>query len=134
VKLERAFSSSRFTRRLDALGCARFRRWRLYAEEGFARCEVAVWISNDDLVVEYAGQTLSSYDVSFSDDAKLREVTNPRLLLTRHRTQQQLKLFALEYELGEDGWLKVLRLEEYAVRSRRPEVLQQTPFPYPEAL
>ena len=76
VDLERAFFSSRFTRKLDTLGYARFRHWRLYAEEGLARQPVAVWLGNDGLSVEYGGQVLSSYDVSLSEDAKLREVTN----------------------------------------------------------
>ena len=77
VDLERAFFSSRFTRKLDTLGYARFRHWRLYAEEGLARQPVAVWLGNDGLSVKYGGQVLSSYDVSLSEDAKLREVTNP---------------------------------------------------------
>ena len=46
----------------------------------------------------------------------------------------QLKLFGLEDALGEAGWLKALRLEGYAVRSRRrPDALQQALFPYHEA-
>jgi len=37
--------------------------------------------------------------------------------------------------LGESGWLKAIRLEEYAARTRRhPEALQQTLFPYLDAL
>jgi hypothetical protein len=35
---------------------------------------------------------------------------------------------------GEDGWLKALRLEDYAARRpRRPPALQQALFPYHEA-
>jgi putative transposase len=133
VDLERAFFSSRFTRKLDTLGYARFRHWRLYAEEGLARQPVAVWLGNDGLSVEYGGQTLSSYDVSLSEDTKLREVTNPRLFVTRYRTPQ-LRLFGLD-ELGEDGWLKALELDEYAARSQNgPESIQGVLFSYLEAL
>jgi putative transposase len=133
VDLERAFFSSRFTRKLDTLGYARFRHWRLYAEEGLARQPVAVWLGNDGLSVEYGGQTLSSYDVSLSEDAKLREVTNPRLFVTRHRTPQ-LRLFALD-ELGEDGWRRALELDEYAARFQNgPESIQGVLFSYLEAL
>ncbi len=47
----------------------------------------------------------------------------------------QFKLFGLEEMLGEGGWLKALRLEDYAARTRRhPEALQQALFPYLEAL
>jgi hypothetical protein len=83
VDLQRAFFSSRFTRTLDALGYARFRHWRLYAEVGLACQPVAVWLGTDGLNVEYAGQTLANYDVFISADAKLTEVTNPRLFVTR---------------------------------------------------
>ena len=134
VDLEKAFFSTRFTRKLDAVGYARLKHWRVYAEEGLARCEVALWLSNDGLSIEYGGQILSSYDVSLSSGAaKLKDVTNPRLFVTRYHAPQ-LKLFALEDELGEGGWLKALRLEEYAARTRWPQALQQALFPYLDAL
>ncbi len=98
---------------------------------------MALWLGNDGLVVEYAGQTLSRYDVSLSPgEGKLEDVTNPRLFATKYqRGRPQLRLFALEGALGEDGWLKALRLEEYAARSRtKPVFLQDVLFPYLEAL
>jgi putative transposase len=133
--LKRAFFSTRFTRKLDALGYARLKHWRVYGEEGLARCEVALWLGNEGLSVEYGGRTLSRYDVSFSPSSgKLEDVSNPRLFVTSYRTPQ-LKLFALEEMLGEGGWLKALRLEEYAARIRqRPSALQQTLFAYLDAL
>jgi hypothetical protein len=67
----------------------------VYAEEGLARCEVAVWLGDGEMAVEYGGQTLSRYDVSLSRDAKLEAVTNPRLFANGHGTLQ-LKLFALD--------------------------------------
>ena len=42
--LERAFFSSRFSRRLDAFGYVRFRHWRVYGEEGLAKEEAALWL------------------------------------------------------------------------------------------
>lgn len=42
--LERAFFSTRFTRVLDSLGYARIRHWKIYAEEGLAKREVALWL------------------------------------------------------------------------------------------
>ncbi len=84
--LSRAFFSTRFVRRLDALGYARQKHWRIYGEEGLARCEVALWLGDGGLVVEYGGDTLSRYDVSFSpSETKLGSVTNPRLFATKHR-------------------------------------------------
>jgi putative transposase len=133
--LERAFFSTRFTRKLDALGYARLKHWRVYGEEGLARCEVALWLGGDSLSIEYGGQTLSRYDVSLSSgSAKLEAVRNPRLFVTEYRTPQ-LKLFALEDGLGESGWLKALRLEDYILRPRvAPQALQQVLFSYLDAL
>jgi hypothetical protein len=129
VDLSRAFFSTRFTRRLDALGYARIKHWRVYAEEGLAKCEFALWLGDDGLAVEYAGQTLSRYEVSLSGAMKLEDVANPRLFATSHRSPQ-LKLFALEEMLGEGGWLKAVKLEEYAARTRRsPIAVQQALFP-----
>ncbi len=131
--LSRAFFSTMLVRKLDASGYARVKHWRVYAEEGLARCEVAVWLGDGEMAVEYAGQTLSRYDVSLSQDAKLEAVTNPRLFVTPHGGTQP-KLFALD-ALGDGGWLKALRLEEYRVRARRhPQALQQALFPYLDAL
>ena len=132
--LSRAFFSTMLVRRLDTSGYARVKHWRVYAEEGLARCEVAVWLGDGEMAVEYGGRTLSRYDVSFSRGAAtLESVTNPRLYATSYGTGQP-KLFALD-SLGEGGWLKALKLAGYAARSRRrPEALQQTLFSYLEAL
>ncbi len=123
----------RCTRVLDASGYARIKHWRLYAEEGLARCEVALWLGDESLAVEYAGRTLSSYDVSHSQGAKLEDVTAPRLFATGYGTPQP-RLFALD-ALGEGGWLKALRLCRYAARSRNgPETLQEVLFSYLDAV
>ena len=117
--------------------------WRVYAEEGLALCEVAIWIGGDDLSVEYAGQTLSRYDISLSSkktrrSAKhsLHDVSNPRLFATRYQTSRpQLKLFELQDLLGNEGWLKTLRLEDYAPRKPRlPLALQEVLFAYLDAI
>lgn len=106
----------------------------MYAEEGLARCEVAVWLGDGEMAVEYAGRTLSRYDVSLSRDAELKAVNNPRLFATPYGTGQP-RLFALQEALGDAGWLKALRLEGYAARTRRrPEALQQALFSYLDAV
>ncbi len=132
--LERAFFSTMFVRRLDLLGYARLKHWRVYGEEGLARCEVVLWLGDGGLVLEYGGDALSRYDVSFSPGApRLGNVTNPRLFATKYRPPQ-LKLFALEEALGGGGWLKALGLEGYAARSRKkPAALQEVLFAYHEA-
>ena len=102
---------------------ARVKHWRVYAEEDLAACEIAVWLGDGEMALEYGGQTLSRYDVSLSRGDKLETVTNPRLFATGRGTPQP-KLFALDEVLGEGGWLKALRLEGYALRRRRtPQAL-----------
>lgn len=132
--LERAFFSSRFTRVLDDLGYVRFRHWRLYGEEGLPKREATLWLEAERLTLEYRGQPLSRYDVGFMAGTKeLRTITRPRLFETSYAVPQ-LRLFRLD-ALGETGWLKALKLNGYETRrSPRPWALQQTLFPYLEAL
>ena len=47
-----AFFSTRFARGLDSPGYARLKHWRVYGEEGLARCQVALWLGIGGLVVE----------------------------------------------------------------------------------
>ncbi len=85
------------------------------------------------MALEYGGRTLSRYDVSLSRGDRLETVTNPRLFDTPYAAAQP-RLFGLQDLLGDAGWLKALRMEEYAARSRPPEALQQALFRYAEAL
>src|SRR5215218_3323452 len=86
--LQRAFFSNRFSRLLDPLGYARFRDWRLYAEEGLARRNAAIWLQPTSLTIEHGGETLSRYDVELaSDTGELRSVGRPMCCL-RPRTSE----------------------------------------------
>jgi putative transposase len=135
-ELQRAFFSTRFTRTLDASGYARLKRWRVYGEEDLAKREVALWLGAESLTVEFAGDILARYAVEHSARTnRLREVKSPQLFETIHRrTAAQPRLFELVV-LGEVGWLKAVRLEDYAPRKpRRPQSLQQVLFAYTEAI
>lgn len=111
-ELDRAFFSTRFSRTLNSLGYARFRDWRVYGEEGLAKREAALWLAAESLTLEYAGETLSRYDVQYvPDSSKLNEITRPRLFETSYMLAQFIRLFDLENALGE-GWLKALKLQE----------------------
>lgn len=132
--LERAFFSTRHSRILDDLGYIRFDHWRVYGEEGLARREAELWLQPGSLTLEYAGEALSRYDVEYLPGSKrLARVSRPRLFETSG-VLPQLRLFGLE-ALGEAGWLKALKLDEYAPRRpRRPPALQQVLFSYLQAL
>ena len=58
--LVRVFFSTRFTRKLNDLGYVTLQRFRLYGEEALARKDAALWLQEQTLSVEYAGETLSS--------------------------------------------------------------------------
>lgn len=108
---------------LDALGYVTFRRWKLYGEESLAGREAALWLQEKSLMLEHAGETLSRYEVErLPGSDKLRGVGSPTLFETsERRNRPQARLFGLQEVLG-DGWLKALKLEEYAPRrSRRPQ-------------
>jgi len=63
--LERAFFSERHTRVLDGLGYATPMRWRLYAEEALAGAEAELWLVENTLTVEHAGEPLSAYELAY---------------------------------------------------------------------
>ncbi len=129
--LERAFFSTRFTRVLNASGYARIRHWKVYAEEGLAHSEITLWLAPEALTVEFAGEPLARYEVQYSPaNAELRKVGRATLFETSVVTHQP-RLFDLIEALGEKGWLKALRLEDYAMRKpRRPLMLQEVLFSY----
>ena len=65
---------------------------------------------------------------------RLLEVSKPTLFETTF-VADQMRLCGLAETLGEDGWLKALRLEDYAPRNpRRPGMLQQVLFPHTDAV
>jgi len=137
--LERAFFSERHRRVLDGLGYATLMRWRLYAEEGLAGEGADLWLLENTLTVEHAGEPLSAYEVAYDAEGgrggsgRLLEVKKATLFETPF-APGQMRLFGLAETLGENGWLKALRLEDYAVRRpRRSGMLQQALFPYQEA-
>ena len=140
--LARAFFSARHTRTLDGLGYLTLQRFRLYAEEGLAGTEVAVWVQEDSLTVEYGGEALSRYEVEcdpvagVSSVGRLRRVKGHTLFESSIMSSAKpLRLFDLDEVLGEDGWMKFLKLDEYAPRlPQRPDKLQQALFSYTAAI
>jgi hypothetical protein len=141
--LERAFFSERFSRVLDTSGYATLMRWRLYGEEALAGKEADLWLLENTLTLEHAGEPLSAYEVAhdaagssdvWGRSGRLVAVRKPTLFETPY-VAGQMRLFGLAETLGEDGWLKALKLEDYAPRrSRRPEMLQQVLFAYTDAV
>ncbi len=97
-------------------------------------------MAEDSLIVEYDGEALSRYEVEcdpatgVGSVGRLRSVKGYTLFETSI-VVHQLRLFDLAEVLGEEGWIKVLKLNEYAPpQPRRPGELQQVLFPYTEAI
>ena len=126
------------TLHLDALSYARLMHWRILGNEGLARREVALWLSNDALAVQHAGETLSRYEVLYQSSSggqvgKLLHVWHPELFEIAHHLPQP-RLLDLEEALG-DGWLKVPKLDGYSPRRiGRAQALKDVLFPYLKAL
>ncbi len=114
----------RYQRCVDVHGFARFRHWRLYGERGLMRRRVAIWLADDVLTLEYDQETLAQYRVRYEQDGHhLREVMEPRLFQTRHRSPQ-LPL----WEPANDEWRKALRLSVNARLRRRTGTARQLPL------
>ena len=126
--LARIFFATEFTRHLDRSGYIRFRRWRLYAEEGLARQQVQVSIYTSTLKIEYQDTELAFYTMEWAEDNKhIKEVKNPRLIETGYQSPQ-LKLWTL----GPDEWLLFLKLPDYAARKKPKGVPGVIQLPLPD--
>ena len=100
-------------------------RWRVYREAAF-------WLREKTLTVEHPGESLSRFAVEFAAGTGKPLAVGRPVLFGSAMPSSQTELFRLE-SLGEDGWLKAPRLEDYAPRRLRPESLQQALFTYHEA-
>ncbi len=120
-ELDKVFRSTRFGRTLDRLGYARFRHFRLYAEEGLSGERAAIWLYGENLTLEYADDTLATYKVRYQPGGKgLLDVSEPKLFATPHRSPQPHL-----WELGETEWLKVVHVPEYIQRRKRQRGVNQ---------
>ena len=85
--------------------------------------------------MEYAGEALSRYEVKRSPDGSELRHVGEAILLETSIVVHQPKLFDLAEILGEDGWLKAVRMADYAPRRpRSPKLLQQALFAYTDAI
>ena len=64
-ELHRIFYSTRFGRVLDRAGYARFRRWRVYAENGLRGEPVAVWLHAEQHTLVYRDEPLAQSRVTY---------------------------------------------------------------------
>jgi hypothetical protein len=114
-QLHRIFYATRHLRRLDRLGYAHFRRWKLYGEEALARHPAVIWLHGDALTVEYQETPLAQYTVRYQPDKKhFKAVPEARRFETPYRSLQ-----GQFWELDETFWQLAKRLPDYAPRRKR---------------
>ncbi len=86
----------------------------LYGERGLAGEHAAVWLYGENLTLEYADEPLARYGVRYQPGGKgLLDASEKQLYDTPYRSPQPPL-----WELGDGGWLKVVRLPAYAPRSQ----------------
>jgi hypothetical protein len=126
-QLHRIFYATRFLRRLDRLGYAHFRRWKLYEEEALARYPAVIWLHGDALTVEYEETSLAQYTVRYQLDKKhFKAIPVAKRFETPYRSPQ-----GWLWELDDTMWYLAKRLPDYALRKRRQKkgVSIQLPLP-----
>jgi len=110
-QLHRIFYATRFTRRLDQWGSARFRRWKLYGEEGLARRRTVVWVYGETVTLEYAETPLTQYQVQYQPDKQhIRDVRDARRFATSYTSPQ-----APLWEPDAVEWRLARRVPDYAL-------------------
>jgi putative transposase len=122
-QLHRIFYATRHLRRLDRLGYAHFRRWKLYGEGTLARHPAVIWLHGDALTVEYHETPLAQYTVRYQPDRKhFKSIPESRRFETPYRSLQgQL------WELDDTLWQLAKRLPDYAPRkkhAKQPKPIQ----------
>lgn len=119
-QLHRIFYAARHLRRLDRLGYAHFRRWKLYGEGNLARHPAVIWLHGDALTVEYQETPLAQYTVRYQPDRKhFKAVAGARRFETPYRSPQ-----GLLWELDETLWQLAKRLPDYALRRKRRKKIE----------
>jgi hypothetical protein len=114
-QLHRIFYATRFTRRLDQWGSARFRRWKLYGEVGLARRPAVIWVYGETVTLEHSETPLTQYHVQYQPDKQhFRRVTEARRFITPYASPQ-----AQLWESDAVEWRLARRLPDYSPRRRK---------------
>jgi hypothetical protein len=127
-ELHRIFYATRFLCRLDRLGYAHFRRWKLYGEEALARHPAVIWLHGEALTIEHAETPLAKYGIEYQPDKKrFRDIPTAECFQTPYRSLQEHL-----WDLDETIWKLATRLPDYAPRKKRvkhaPVIQPSLPF------
>lgn len=82
-ELARSFAPILRTRRVDQQGYVRFYNWRLYGERGLADRPASVWVTEEEVTIQFAEAPLTRYGVTYQRDHRhFRQVTLKRVFET----------------------------------------------------
>jgi hypothetical protein len=128
--LARCFAPILSTRRVDQQGYVRFRNWRLYGERGLADEPASVWVTDEEVTIQFAEEPLTRYGVTYQRDHRhFRQVIPKRIFETNYQSPQPPLP-----ELGPDDWRLAIELpRRKRHRRQRPTLLQATFFASDEA-
>ncbi len=103
-----------------------FRSWRVYGEHGLPGQPAVIWLYGETLTIALNDVALAQYRVNYQPDLKhLRTIDEPRMFDNPYRSPQ-LPL----WELGDDEWLKVVRLPDYPRRTPQRVMGTQAALPF----
>jgi transposase InsO family protein len=87
--LARSFAPILSTRRVDQQGYVRFRNWRLYSERGLAERSASIWVTEEEVTIQFAEEPLAKYGVTHQRDHRhVRQVTPKRVFETPYQSPQ----------------------------------------------
>jgi putative transposase len=113
--LARCFAPILSTRRVDRQGYVRFRNWRLYGEGGLADEPASVWVTEEEVRIQFAEEPLARYGVTYQRDHRhFRQVTPRRVFETSYQSPQPPLL-----TLSPDEWRLAIELPRRSRRRRR---------------
>jgi putative transposase len=129
--LARSFAPILSTRRVDQTGYVRFRNWRLYGERGLAERSASIWVTEEEVTIQFAEEPLAKYSVTHQRDYRhFRQVTPKRVFETPYRSPQPPLL-----ELTPDDWRLAIELPmQHRRRRRRSSLVQAELFGPDEAV
>jgi len=123
--LARCFAPILSTRRVDQQGYVRFRNWRLYGERGLADEAASVWVTEEEVTIQFAEEPLARYGVTYQRDHRhFRQVIPKRIFETCYQSPQPPLL-----EVSPDDWRLAIEMpRRQRRRRRRPTLIQATLF------
>ena len=120
AELRRAVYAMRFIRRLNRVGYAQFKRWRIYGELSLAYQPVVIWLDQDMVTLTYAEQSLRRYAATVDRHAAITAL-DQRMALPHAFQSRQLQLWDV---ITEDWQMSHAVPEQPPRRRYRPYAIQ----------